>query len=82
MAQANQDTLSAVSLAAGATGPEIIHSSAILIRNTFGEPIVLTVMIAPRLYHIYSVAGDQAEFRNALRQYGIDQTPKVNKIDL
>jgi hypothetical protein len=76
------DTLSAVSLATGATGPEIIRSQAILIRNTFDEPIVLTVMIAPRMYHVYSVAIDPAEFRNALRQYGIDQAPKLNKIDL
>lgn len=76
------DSLSAVSLATGSLGPEIIRSQAILIRNTFDEPIVLTVMIAPRMYHVYSIAGDQAEFRNALRQYGIDQSPKVNKIDL
>jgi hypothetical protein len=76
------DSLSAVSLATGASGPEVLRSQAILIRNTFDEPIVLTVMIAPRMYHIYSVAIDPVEFRNALKQYGIDQSPALSRVNL
>jgi hypothetical protein len=76
------ESLSAVALSAGATGPEVLRGELLLIRNTYDEPIALFVMLGPRLYHMYSVAIDADEFRDALRQYGISAVPKVNTLNL
>lgn len=73
-------TLSAVALSAGATGPEVLRGSVLVVRNTFDDPIVLVVMVAPQLYHIYSVMDGEAAFRAALLRHGITVAPKVGTL--
>jgi len=73
-------TLSAIAMSAGATGPEVLRGSVLVVRNTFDDPIVLVVMVAPQLYHIHSVADGEAAFRAALLRHGITSAPKVGTL--
>lgn len=70
-------SLSAVALSAGATGPEVLRGAALLVRNTYDQPIALFVMVSPTIYHMYSVLADPAEFAEALRQHGVTSAPAV-----
>jgi hypothetical protein len=80
IADRDRMTLSAVAMSAGATGPEVLRGSVLVVRNTFDDPIVIVVMVAPQLYHIHSVADGEAAFRAALLRHGITSTLKVGTL--
>ena len=73
-------SLSASAVSIGATGPEVIRGDVIVIRNSYGAPIVIVITIAPHMHEIFHIGDDVDKFNEVLRAYGITDSPTLNVI--
>ena len=60
--------------------PEVIAGPSIIVRNTFGDPVVLVVELSPNTQAIYNVT--DPEFGSQLRRYGVTDTAEVQDVHL
>lgn len=70
--------LSAQAHGLGASRDKLL-SEVIVIRDHFGSPVVLVIELTPGLMQTFTLAHDK-EFKNALRQYGVDADVSVRDI--
>lgn len=54
-----------------------ITGPVIAIYDAFDNPLCVVVEISPGLQHVYSVAINEAEFRDAIARYGVELNAKV-----
>ena len=73
-------SLSASAVSIGATGPEVIRGDVIVIRNSYGSPIVIVVTIAPHMHEIFHAGENVDKFNEVLQVYGITDAPILNVI--
>lgn len=61
----------------GVSAKSEIIGPVIAIYDAFDNPLCIVVEISPGLQHVYSVAINETEFRDAITRYGVELNAKV-----